>query len=184
MTTIPNTEPVKIIAGDSVSWRKSLSEYPASDGWVLKYALRGGGSAIDLIAAADGDDHLITITAAISAAYVAGDYTWTSFVTKTTERYTISTGPLTIEPDPVGQAADVDLRSHAKIVLDAIDAVLEGRATTDQEEIEIEGEKLKRTPIADLLKMRSFYITEYQREIEAEKIAKGLATGRRVLTRM
>ena len=38
---IPNTEPHKLIAGNSWQWDKTLASYPASDGWELSYQFRG-----------------------------------------------------------------------------------------------------------------------------------------------
>jgi hypothetical protein len=185
MSDIPSTEPEEITAGDTIKWTKSLSDYPA-DSYALHYQFQplAGGTAISIAATADGTDHAITVSAAVSADYTAGDYRWTSYVLDSAtglERTTIDRGNTTILPDPLTSTAD--LRSHARTTLDAIEALLEGEASIAQQELTIDGRTLKRRTIAELLEMRSFYLAEVQREDKAEAIRKGLATGGRILTR-
>ena len=55
----PTKEPETVRAGDTIKWKKSVSDYAASDGWTLKYSLRGQSTAIDLTSTADGDEHPI-----------------------------------------------------------------------------------------------------------------------------
>lgn len=187
MADIPTTEPSEIQAGDTIKWRREdLSDYPASV-WSLKYYFVGKNGLFNVTAAADGDKFAVTISAATSAAYVAGDYEWSAYVSKGSgaglERYQVDSGKLKVKPNVAGYTAAYDNRSHAKKVLDAIEAVIEGRATKDQESYSIAGRQLSRTPIADLLKLRDRYKAEYRRELDAEKINNGLGTGRKILTR-
>jgi len=186
MITIPKKEPTEITVGDTIKWTKSLSDYPA-DQYALNYKIvpLSGGAPLTVAATADGTDHSISISAADSAEYVPGDYRWFSYAVDletSEERYTIDHGDLKILPDPAAITA-ADLRSHARTVLDAIEATLEGTASREQSEITIEGRSLKyRTP-AELLQLRSFYLAEVRREETAEAIRKGLDSGNRVLTR-
>ncbi|SFO63572.1 hypothetical protein SAMN05216567_101887 [Variovorax sp. OK605] len=69
---------------------------------------------------------------------------------------------MTVAPS-FGAAGDV--RSHARRTLDAIEAVLEGRATSATAEYEINGRRLKYIPLNELHAMRS----KYQREVAAEE---------------
>jgi len=71
---IPDREPTRIRAGDTITWRKTLSEFPASLGWVLYYRLINTVAKQDITAAADGDAHLVTVTKAASAGYAAGQH--------------------------------------------------------------------------------------------------------------
>ena len=63
------TEPARVTAGDTIAWTKTLSDYPASAGWVLAYTLINAGAKITITAAASGDDHAVTVLAATSAGY-------------------------------------------------------------------------------------------------------------------
>jgi len=64
---IKNCEPIQITAGDTLSWQRSFSNYPASAGWQLTYELRGNGQAIEFSSTANGDTHVILVSAAITA---------------------------------------------------------------------------------------------------------------------
>lgn len=186
MPDIPSKEPTSVYAGDTVKWTKSLDDYPA-DEYTLSYVLHlessVAASPITFNASADGTYHSVAVAAATTADWAAGEYVWYSYATKASERYSVDSGRLTVKPDPATVAAGTDLRTHARTVLDAIESVLEGRSSRDQEELELDGQKLKRTPIVDLLKLRDRYRIEVINEENADKIAKGLDTGARILTR-
>jgi hypothetical protein len=175
-------EPDQIIAGDSISWRKLLSDYPASAGWALSYALRGPGK-IDIDAAADDDGHLIQIGAAATVSWAAGFYTWTLFAKLGADRYTVAQGAIEILADPAAIAAGVDQRPHCKKVLDAIEALLEGKASRDQREFEIDGVRISRMEIGELLRWRTVYRREWSAYLKNNQVAKGKRRGNRVLVR-
>lgn len=177
-----NDTPTSIIAGDSRTWRKSFADYPASAGWVLAYALRGPAK-IDFDAAADGDDHLVALAAAVTAQWPAGFYTVTLFAKKDDQRITVESGSIDILPDPAEIDAVADLRPHCKKVLDAIEALLEGKATKDQAEYEVEGIRIKRMDIDALLRWRTIYRREWQAYLKAQQVSKGKKSGNRVLVR-
>lgn len=182
MITIPLIEPAEIIAGDTLTWKKSLSDYPAPT-YTLKYRLINAANKYDITAAASGDDHLVTVTAATSAGYAAGIYTWTSWVEKTGERYTISNGTTLIKPNLAAQSAGYDTRSHIKKTLDSIEAAVEGRATRTDLRHMINGREVWHMSPEELIKWHSHYKQLYQQELQAEKIKNGLGTGRKILTR-
>jgi len=90
MTGIPvlDREPDEIVAGDTIKWKRSFSDYPAST-WTLTYALRSvatSSTAIELTATDDDDDHSVNVLAATTGAWIAGDYAWDAYVTNGTER--------------------------------------------------------------------------------------------------
>jgi hypothetical protein len=182
MSTIPTIEPAAVTAGDTITWKRALPDYPASGGWVLSYILLSSTNKITITGSASGDDHLISVPAATSAAYLAGTYAWQAYVTKATDRITIGSGSLIINKNFAALTTS-DTRSHAKKVLEAIESVLEGTASNDQQELTINGTTLKRKSIADLLKLRQFYLNEYQNEQKAEKLAAGLGSGNRIMVR-
>lgn len=185
---IPTTEPAALRAGDTWKWTKTLGDYPASAPWTLKYRFKNAQGGFEITASASGDDHGVTVAATTSAGYRAGHYDWMAWVEGgSSEKYTVDTGTFEVlENFRSGTSADqpYDGRSHARIVLDAIEAVIQNRATLDQEAYEIAGRSLKRTPLADLLKMRQHYKAEVASEAAAEAIASGLATGRRIQFRL
>ena len=77
---IPSKEPELFRAGDTIKWKRSLSDYKASESWVLKNAFRGTPGVIDITSSASGDDHLVNEVAATTAAYSPGIYDVIGFV--------------------------------------------------------------------------------------------------------
>ena len=71
---IPSAVPSSVRAGDTVTWRRSLADYPASDGWTLSYVLLSPAAQITIAATADGSAHLVSVAPATSAAWAAATY--------------------------------------------------------------------------------------------------------------
>ena len=114
-------EPEKLTAGVTWKWKKTLSDYPASE-WSLCYYLRKDGAGISTFnASADGDTFETTVTAAISAVYAAGVYDFIGIVSKGSEKYLVFDGIVEVLPNPTASAA-YDPRTHARRVLDLIEA--------------------------------------------------------------
>jgi hypothetical protein len=195
-----NPEPTEFRVGDSISWvRRAVqaveandngvleyTDIKASDGWTLKFTAVGKVGIIAITASADddnADDFKFTAAAATTAAYAAGDYQWQITATKSTTRYTIAEGLITLLDNISGRSALYDNRSHAKKVLDAIEAVIEGRASQDQMQYSIAGRSLSRTPIPDLMKLRATYKTEYDNELATANMEAGLGSKRKIYTR-
>ena len=180
---IPTKEPLEIRAGDTVKWKKTVDDYRASDGWTLKYSLRGNSTTIDLTSTASGDEHLISETPSTSAAWAAGHYDVVGYVEKTGERHTVYESRIEVLPDLVAAGDSYDGRTHVKKTLDNIESVLENRASKEVEESTIEGVMIKRIPHDTLLMMRSKYLNWYQQEQAAERIKIGLGSSNHILTR-
>jgi hypothetical protein len=173
--TIPTFEPTEIIAGETLNWTKSLLDYPASEGWTLKYYFRGAGAGFDVTATADGDDFSITVSATATATMAAGVYYWQAEVSLSGEKHIVDSGQATVKASlaSVTSSATFDGRSRAQKILDAIDAMLEGKASLDQQEYMIGNRSLKRIPIPDLIALRTHYAQLVGRERRAEKIRQG-----------
>lgn len=183
---IPTSEPSELRAGDTWTWTKTVADYPATS-WTLKYRFKNAAGGFEITASTSGTDYSVTVAASTTAGYAAGAYSWMAWVEGgSSEKYTVDTGTVTINPDyRTGTAtAAFDDRTHAQTVLDAIEAVIEGRAAKDQEEYTIAGRSLKRTPIASLLKLRQHYLAEVAAQKAREAIANGTGTGRRIQFRV
>lgn len=177
---MPEYLPTEITAGVTLDIPITLTAYPAGGGWSLALVLRGPQS-IDLTALANGDTHVVHVAAAATADWAAGDYWYTIRVTDGTDVFEVDSGRVKIVGDLTAESDGYDGRSHVDKVLSAIEAVIEGRATRDQESYKINNRELQRTPISDLLKLRDQYRDEARRMRAA---AKGQSLlGRRVLVR-
>lgn len=179
MVDIPNRVPAELRAGDTARWTRELSDYPASQGWSLGYKLVTSTAVYSFSASANGDAFDITVAAATTAAWTAGLYQMQEYVSKAGERYTLGTTPLRILPDLAALASGLDVRSHARKVLDAINAWLEAKAPTAAS-FEIAGRKLQNYSLADLLALRDRYRAEVARE---DQVASG-GVPARLLTRL
>jgi len=169
-------EPTQLHAGDSVTWARDARTYPSSAGWSLKYSLRGPGS-LD-VASTDGEPYLFTVGASATRDLPAGVYRWACYAERGDERLTLASGSLTVLPD-LQQATEFDGRSHARRMLDLIEAALEKRIPKDQQSYEIDGMRLDRIPIERLEALR----TRYRREVASAK-RKGSPFGRFIASRM
>lgn len=177
--TIPSIEPSSFRAGDLLAWTKSLADYPANDGWALSYTLINASSKITINASASGADFAVSVPAATTAAYVAGGYQWMARVTKALEIYTVGQGTLTILPN-LATATTFDFRSHAKTMLEAIEAAFEGKASSTQLEMEINGRRIRNFSPAEMIQWRSFYKMEVAKEAQAETLARTGKNPRRI----
>lgn len=169
-----NSVPSKFAVGESLSWEKSFSLYPASV-WSLTYYFRGAGTGFDAVASADGTDFLIVVAASVTAEMSPGRYSFQAFVASGGKRVQVDAGDVTVIRDLAALAADdsFDNRSQVKKTLDAIDALIEGKASLDQLEYEIGNRKLRRYEMRDLLALRDKYAKLYAAELRAENAAKG-----------
>ncbi len=177
---IPTVEPAQIIAGDTLKFQIALGDYSANEGWTLTYTLVNAAQRITFAAAADGSDHLVTVAATTTAAYAVGSYDWRAQVSKAGEVFTVRTGRVEVVS---AFAAATDGRSHVRKVLDAIEARLENRATSEVLEYEIAGRRLRYIPMADLLALRDKYRAELAREDAAADVARGLPDRRKIYVR-
>jgi len=169
------TEPQSLRAGDTVAWTKSLSDYPASDSWVLTYTLINASTKITITASASGADHLVSVSAATSAGWTPGVYSWMGRVAKSGESYTVASGTLEILRN-LAAATTYDDRSSAKKALDAVNAALESYGSKAYlQEFEINGRRQRFVSPADFMSFRSRLVAEVAREENAERIRLGLA---------
>lgn len=180
---IPTNEPSSLRAGDTWKWTRTLDDYPAGT-WTLKYRFKNATSYFEIVAGTSGTDHSVSVAAATTAAYPAGSYTWMAWVEGgSSEKYTVDTGTLEVDPDYRASTAAYDGRSHARKMLDALEAWLEARDPAVAE-YEIAGRRMKYIPIAELVKLRNRYGMEVRNEEAAAAIARGEGLGRKIQFRV
>ena len=174
MASIAANEPLKLVAGDRWQWRREdlAVDYPAT-AWSLAYYFTNASSSFIVNAVADGDHFAVDEAPADHAAQAPGRYTWAAYLSKIGDRVQIDMGTIDVTPNLV-TAGTADQRSHAEKVVESIEAVIEGRATKDQESYSIAGRSLSRTSITDLIQLRDRYRAEVARLRKAERIAAGL----------
>lgn len=177
--TIPTREPTKVVAGDTVQWTRDLSDYPASE-YTLTYALVNASGQITITASADGDTHAVSED---TSDWDAGTYRWQSYVTKDSVRTTLETGTIEVKTDFASATSGYDDRSHVKKTLDALEAVIAGKATKDQLSSSVAGVSVSRLSPDELIRWRDLYKAEWNREKQAERIELGMGTSAKVRLR-
>ena len=171
--------PSKITAGITLDVDVALTAYPATD-WTLTAYIKGP-QAITLTAVKTGSLHTFSATAAVTATWTAGDYWYSIRATDGTDIVEIESSTLAIGDDLGASLTSYDGRKHAERVLEAIEAVIEGRATSDQQSYKINNREIVRIPIADLLRWRDKYRAEVSMIKSAATLGGGL--GQRVNVR-
>lgn len=181
--TTPTGEPAEIVAGDSVRWRiVDHTDYPQSEGWVLHYRLVGVSAleSPDITAVwqttGDDKDHwLVTLATSATDALAAGRYNLVKrFVgsgAHAGREETIGSdgklsGPafvVAVKADPRTAIAG-DFQTHAEKTLALIEAVLEGRITTDLESYTIAGRAVSKISVRDLYALRGKYAAMVRQE--------------------
>jgi hypothetical protein len=177
--------PATLRAGDTISWTESNADYPASAGWTLAFALRAKDkSAITITASSSGANYSISIPSSTSKAYSPGIYWWQAYVYKGTppdftEKHSLDTGQIEILQDLTQAGTQTEFRSTAKQTLDAVEALLKGDRR-DVSNYSFAGRSISKMTYTELLEVRSKLQIEYQRELDADAVAKGQDNPRRV----
>jgi hypothetical protein len=182
---IPTTEPQLFVAGETLIWRKSLSDYPPGNGWTLKYSWRSQAGGFDVTADADGSAYKITVPSSSTQSLAATTIFWQAWVENgdASEKHFIGRGQATVEA--AFQAPDVvyDGRSPVKRILDAIDALVAGKASLDQQEYTIGNRSLRRIPITELIALRDKYARLYASQQQKARLREGAPFFKNILTR-
>lgn len=181
---VPTYEPDQITAGDLITWKKALGDYPAGESWVLSYALTSSSAQITFTGTADDDDHLISVAAATSAAWAAGTYSIQGYVTKGTERYQVYKGDIKILPNLATASSGLDDRSHVKKTLDLLEATMEALAAGTMTSTSVLGTTYTRKNMhTELIPAIEKYKVWYRQEQDAERVNQGKKPRGRIVTR-
>lgn len=179
----PTQEPDRLVTGDRFAWQRPdlVSDYPLAD-YTMTYHFSedsgGGGTHHFTLSSTEADDnYYFEKPSSETTNLSAGDWEWQLYAIRTSdsERITLDYG---ITKFVLGELdTNTDLRTHAKKVLDAIEAVIEGRATIDQSSFSLGGRSLSRMSIDELMTFRDRYKTEYLKEVKLSRIRNKQGSG-------
>jgi len=160
------TEPVQVVQGTDVAWEIATPGTPPP-AWVVTYYFDGPGE-FELVGSDAGNGrHRVELSAAASSALAPGTYRYQALAMDGDETSLVRAGPLEVVASHADQTLTGDQRSHAEVMLEAIEAALENRATKDQQSYTIEGRSLERLDFRELRRARA----QYRAELEAERRA-------------
>lgn len=160
----------KITSGEYLKFNKyyaSFLENSISDYTIKLYLINSSEKHIFTADTTNGYAEFeidTTDTAAISVGKY--QYSYVAIDNSTSDITEIEKGYVEVTAN-IYTLATSDIRTHARVALDAIEAVLENRATVDQQSYSINNRQLVRMTIKDLLYFRDYYKGEVARE-EAE----------------
>ncbi len=177
-------EPKSFRSGNTVTWTDDYTDYPANDGWTATCYLRGLEATLDIAGNASGTGFIFTISAADSAALPAGKYKYITNVSKAGAVHTVSEGTVEILVNLQTQAAGYDGRTLAEKMVAALEATIYGRATKEQQSIQIAGKAITLLSPAELRTEYFRWQEVLRNEQAAEAASKGLGTGQKILVRM
>lgn len=185
-TNYPTEVPDELQLGDFWAWKKDnlASDYPTAD-YSLSYEfnLIDGATASNFtLTATESNDEYI-ISTSNTGSYTKGEYNWVSYITRASDsaRVKIAEGYIEIQDNYATTSASV--RSHAKIVLDAVKAVIENRATMDQSSMSIAGRSLSRMSISELYELKDRAQRDYNAEVKKTAIKNGKSSKTTILTK-
>lgn len=177
--TVPTSEPEKLRAGDTATWIRELSDYLPADSWILYYAATTASAQILITGSDNGDGrHLVDVAKATTAAWDAGIYRIIGYVDNGTDRHEVYDNYLEITPDLSAATSGVEARSTVKQTLDALDAVILGKASKDQLSYSIAGRSLSHYSPEELLTWRREYLRLWHAEQDALNAASGKSSRR------
>lgn len=160
-----------IISGDTHQFEYDNSDYPASS-WTVKYHLVGP-TPLTVVATADGDTHVITISAAQSAVLTAGIYNYALRAYSGDTVYTIESGQVQVQPNPASAQSNILL---AQRMLTLIEAALTNQLTDGEamEAISIAGRSISNISRLELIEERGFWYSELYRYKNAAQGGSGI----------
>lgn len=179
----PTQVPEELQIGDYWAWKITnlASDYPLAD-YSLSYEfnLIDGSTASNftLTATESGTDYIIEVSD--STSYTKGSYNWISYITRTSDSARLKLDEGYIEIQENYSTTTSSVRSHVKKVLDAIEAVIENRASMDQSSMSIAGRSLSRLTIDELLTFRDRYKAEYMKEVKKARVKNNRGSGNKV----
>ena len=181
-TDIPEKEPISFYKGETIVWKRTDigSDYdPSSHSMVWEASLESNGSTrFSATVTESGTEYTFTLDNSNTSGYTSGDYFWVLKVLQTSDSETlvIDSGKITVKDNFFATTGDT--RSHAKVMLDKIESILEGRADADVSSYSIQGRSLSKISIAELLQWRDYYKAEYQKEVARFRTGNEEGSGR------
>lgn len=171
------TVPQELIAGDTWEWTDDQPNYPRPT-WTLTYYFEKKDKTFSIAGTGTGSTHSFSIAASVTATYPPGEYRFVARVSDGTTFKTVANGWTSVQMDPAA-AGIHDTRSWAQRTLEALEATLEGKATSDQLSISIQGRSISRMTPTELMDWRN----RLRAEVRAEEQGNNAGLGRNIRVR-
>lgn len=160
--------PKFITPGDTVTWRDRFIVWSPRD-YVLTWAIRGS-TALDLVASSDGEEFVTVLSQSESSTLTSGIYFYQAYLIDIVDgdRTTVGSGQITVGANLSSLTQSYDGRTLAEQMLAAVESAIKARLEGGAvDSYEIRGRNLSRTPLPDLVALRSQLRIEVAREQSA-----------------
>jgi len=185
--------PAQIRAGDTVKWRDdagvdNLGNEISSSSWTLTYYLRTNTASegATVVGTAYGTGWELTIAAATSAGFDAGQWYWQAIATSGSDKVTLGAGQLQVlaalsySGTPGAVDGRTQLEQDLAAVQSAIRTLISGGAV---QQYSIGNRSLSRYSLSDLMALESKLKAEVKREQMAQLMANGLGNPHNLFVR-
>lgn len=179
--------PALIYAGDTVQWSELATPLYSSPTWTRTVSLRHAtdADALNVVGVPDGVGGWdFTITATQSAALGAGTVYWQDYATNGATRNTLGNGTIGVKANLAAATGTFDGRTQAQIDLDAVRAAMRAIVTGGAtQQYSIGNRSLTKMSMPDLIALETKLKADVAREARADRLAKGMNSGRAVYVR-
>lgn len=159
-----------IVQGETFDLTLSFSDYPTPP-WESTIIFTNESNVYSFDGIGVGTRHDFKMTPSETRSMEGGDYKARVTVTDSVDIYTAYTTRATVKLDPTVPGNDM---SHVEKVLKALQATIEGRASSDILNYSIRGRSIGRMSPQELLDWRDKYLQFWKEEQHQEDISNGL----------
>lgn len=184
----PEGMPAQLVVGDRWTWKRTDlgTDYPTGS-YALRYVMRlfgTGSTEIAIDATESGGHYYVEVAAVTTALYTAGWYEVQAYIIRSadSERVTLHTGRVEVLADRDESTADP--RNHNRIMLDALEATLQGKATRDQLSYSIADRSISRMSPSEIQEWYDIYRRRVLSDEREERVERGKGGGNRVRVRL
>lgn len=174
-------EPGEFAAGDTLSFERALSEFPAPT-WSLLYEMRGQTQPISFASTPDGQNHSINVAATVTATWLPGDYTLAGYALNGTtgERQQIYLATITVTPNFAAEAGNEPQLTFEAQMLANLEIVLLAKSTGDLLESSVENSRFRYLSLEEVRKERDYYFMVVANQKAKQNAKMGRPTGNKV----
>lgn len=162
-----NHIPGELRAGDTWFWELSDKRYPA-DSWSFVAYFSNPANDFSVTSTANNTAHRFNVSAATTEEYEYGGYSYQIRAEHASDgrKFTVGEGWIDVLP-PMDKR--LDHRNHVKKVLDALESVIEGRATNDQMSMAIAGRSISRMSPSELAEFHGWYAQQWEQIVARQR---------------
>lgn len=153
--------PARLVAGDSLTIRRTFPTIATGDGYTLTLKLVAiGGTITSITASEDAGAFVFAILPTSLAAVAPGVVSWAFVATQgSAERYTLEEGTTVLAPDPTNTAtAQTTQLAHIERVIAVCEATIESKLTDDMQMYQLpDGVTVSKLPLSEVRALLAQY---------------------------